>query len=210
MVRPGYKISLAFIVAAILVAQFVSAQSDEWRDASEAKKPELKLVQDYKGTVPGTGNNLPKVEELKGKKGTWVTWPGFVMTGDGGSRIFLQTTKSLEYKQTAKGKKIILTFKNTKVHLWNNSNPLITSHFNTPVKKVYLKRKRKQVDMIIELKSEAEPTIVQTEVGDGYHYLFVNFAKGQYDTGSTGSARPSFSGGGSDAGQVEDEESPFE
>jgi hypothetical protein len=196
------------------VAGLVYAQSEQWRQASE-QKPELTISQKYNGTKPGTGNTLPKIEEIKNKDGAWITWPGFTMTETGGSRIFLQTTKSLKYKKKTTKKKIVITFTDTNIFLSNNSNPLVTTHFNTPVRKAYLKKRgKKKVELIVELKSKAtaDLTIVQTEVSDGYNYVFLDFAKGDFAKPTVTSPRPSFSGGGearSADGQIEDAESPL-
>ena len=91
----------------VLVAGLAFAQSqNDWQTAQNPEGEGLLLGQSYHGTVPGGGNTLPRVEELKGKPGTWVTWPGFVMRSDGGSRIFIQTTRSLEYTKTDKKNRV--------------------------------------------------------------------------------------------------------
>ncbi|MBN2343626.1 MAG: hypothetical protein JXX29_19365 [Deltaproteobacteria bacterium] len=170
----------------LVAVQWVRAQStDEWRKATENNQPKLELSQNYHGTKPGDGNTLPKVEELKGKDGLWITWPGFFMTADGGSRIFIQTTAPLEYKQKTSKKKIVLTFKDTKVHLSNNQNPLVTLHFNTPLRKAYLKKYKKKTELILELKTKTTPAISQSTDADGYSYLFIDFPPGQYPQGGT-------------------------
>ena len=93
---------LALAVALLLgpMANATRAQTvEDWRATEDAEQKEVpKLEQRYHGVVPGSGNPLPQVEELKGKEGTWVTWPGFTMRRDGGSRIFLQTTIALGYQ----------------------------------------------------------------------------------------------------------------
>lgn len=188
------KISLAIAscsIVTLLAVQMVQAQAtNEWRSATEGNQPQLQLSQKYHGTMPGEGNTLPRVEELKDKSGSWITWPGFFMTPDGSSRLFLQTTAPLEYKKKSSEKKIILTFKNTKIHLSNNQNPLVTLHFNTPVRKAYLKKVSKKTELILELKTKATPTISQSTDADGYSYLFLDFPAGQYPQGETYGNRP--------------------
>ena len=72
----------------------------------------------YNGVVPGSGNPLPKVEELKTLDGVWVTWPGFVMKEDGGSRIFLQTTVSVDYA-VEKGASLVVDKRTVKPTIGN-------------------------------------------------------------------------------------------
>ncbi len=208
------------VIAGLAMARLAPAQSSsEWRDARESgAAPAFTLVQSYHGTTPGTGNNLPKVEELKGKDGSWITWPGFMMKTDGSSRIFLQTTSPLEYLQKTKNKIVTLTFKDTSIYLSNNQNPLVTLHFNTPLRKAHLKRSKKNAELVMEMKVDAPISIMQVSIEDGYSYLFIDFPTGQYPIGGEYGARPSFDRDEIPPGedmptpdnlQVTDSESPF-
>jgi hypothetical protein len=189
--------ALGFVSASAAVAQSV----DDWRKTEQpapAAAP-LVLVQSYQGVVPGSGNTLPRVQELKGKPGTWVTWPGFSMRADGGSRIFLQTTAALSYERKDQNKKIVLRFYETSIFLSNNQNPLVTSHFNTPVNRAYLKKSRKYIELVLEMRAAEAPAITQAQDADGYTYFFVDFASGNFPPPpppAEGSSRPSFSGFG--------------
>ncbi len=188
----------------------VRAQSpEEWRTTEEGntEKPTLVPQQFYNGVTPGSGNNLPRVEELRGKTGTWVTWPGFMMRITGGSRIFIQTTVALDYGLQEKKKKLVLKLRDAKVFLSNNRNPLVTTHFNTPVKRAYIKKRKKRSELVVELKVESSPQITQMVDQDGYHYLFIDFPEGTYPT-ATGSARPSYGGYGKPSDTIEPETEP--
>jgi hypothetical protein len=207
------------VVASIAVAVFLLAAShialaqsqEEWREASEQPSPDLVLNESYHGTVPGAGNTLPRIEEIRTKAGNWITWPGFLMRPDGGSRIFIQTTRALDYKRDRKGKRITLYFNDASVYLSNNRNPLVTIHFNTPVRRAYLKHRMKTAELVMELKVDAEASIKQFADGDGYHYLFVDFPAGQYPVGGDWGTRPSFEGFGRPTAQEEEglvEENP--
>ena len=199
------------VLSVLAAAQLATAQSpDDWREAGNSGD-QLTLDQSYHGTIPGGGNTLPRVEEIRNLPGNWVTWPGFIMRPDGGSRIFLQTTHQLEYTQTTKKNRTYLQFTDASIHLSNNQNPLVTIHFNTPVRRAYLKRKhKKKVDLVIEMKVAATPSITQYVDQDGYNYLIVDFPPGEYPVGGTWGDRPSFQGFGApaDSQQVEDSEIP--
>jgi hypothetical protein len=196
------------MVSVLVAAAIALAQSQEdWREATGAEGGALYLQESYHGTKPGTGNTLPRVEELKNMPGTWVTWPGFIMLPDGSSRIFLQTTRPLDYRRNDKKRRVTLKLSNADVYLKNNRNPLVTVHFNTPVRRAYLKRHKGSVDLIIEMKVESSASIAQFADQDGYHYLFVDYPAGQYPTGGQYGNRPSFSGFGQ-PGQIMDEELP--
>lgn len=157
---------------------------DDWRateNIDEAKKPQIE--EPYHGVTPGSGNNLPKVAELKNKPGTWVTWPGFLMLPDGSSRVFLQTTGPMTPKMEKTKKIAVVKLGKANIHLSNNKNPLVTTHFNTPLDKAYLKkrkvRRKTHVELILELKSDVTPQISQTTDEDGYHYVFFDFSPAQ-------------------------------
>lgn len=180
--------SLAFAAAAAIVslsffcAGAARAQSpEEWRQTEDGEKKTVpKLQQSYHGVTPGSGNPLPRVEELKGKEGTWVVWPGFFIRSDGGSRVFLQTTVSVEYRLIDKGDKLSLELKDAHIFLSNNRNPLVTTHFNTPLMRAYLKEGKGGTELILELKIKQTPTITQSVDDDGYHYMFIDFPPGKY------------------------------
>ncbi len=176
-------VAFALGTAAILLlmaGESLAQSVDEWRATEEGQTEVRTLDTTYDGVTPGSGNTLPKIEELKGKEGTWVTWPGFLMRDELGSRFFIQSTVPLEFTVVTKKNKITIQIKNAKVFLRNNSNPLVTTHFNTPVKRAYLKRRGKNVDVVLEMKTEVIPTVTQSAVGDGYHYMFIDFAPGTY------------------------------
>ena len=70
-------VAAAAMVAVLVAAALALAQSqEEWREVADSEGGTLKLEQTYHGTKPGAGNTLPRVDELKGLPGTWVTWPG--------------------------------------------------------------------------------------------------------------------------------------
>jgi hypothetical protein len=186
----------ALIASAVSVQLAIAQSKDDWRDATaETQQPKLMLSQSYRGTRPGDGNNLPRVTELKEKSGLWITWPGFMMTEDGGSRVFLQTTGPVKYTQKKTGKKeIVLVFRKTGIYLSNNRNPLVTGHFNTPVARVNLKRRSgKTTELVMKLKVESTPNISQMTDNDGYNYLFIDFPAGEYPQTGNSETRSSYS-----------------
>ena len=98
--QKSLKFTIPLLAGLTAIIHLAYAQSvDDWRKATQNSGAEFKLVQSYNGTTPGAGNKLPKVEELKSLDGSYITWPGFMMNQDGSSRIFLQTTRPLEYKE---------------------------------------------------------------------------------------------------------------
>jgi hypothetical protein len=191
---------------AVLVSTGYAQSPKEWRKTE--KKPvatQEKPKKPYEGVTPGAGNNLPRVAELKNKPGTWVTWPGFITGAGGASQIFVQTTVSVNYEIIERKRTITIKLKDAEVFLSNNRNPLVTTHINTPLRRAYLKKKRGEVSLVMELKQKSTFEIRQTHDNDGYHYLFVDFPPGQYPRTKGATSRPSFTGYGTPGKENADE-----
>jgi len=179
----------AAILTCVILAcvSTVTAQSrKEWRKTEKSTVDRLKDLagKEYQGVIPGKGNTLPRVEELRGKEENWVTWPGFQRTPSG-SRVFIQSTRPIGYEKSEAKNRVILLLKDCHVFLRNNRNPLITSHFTfTPVSRAYLRQKKvkgeKKVELVLELRAKAVPQISQYTDSDGYNYTFIDFPTGNY------------------------------
>lgn len=186
----------------VMSATAAGAQSrEDWRatENPQTSVPAKKEEKRYEGVTPGAGNNLPRVDELRHNAGTWVTWPGFMIRQDGATQIFLQTTLNVKYEIIEKKYIIIIELKEANVFLSNNRNPLVTTHINTPLKRAYIKKKKKSVALVLELKIKSVYQISQQSDNDGYHYLFIDFPPGNYPTHQAPSTRPTFSGYGTPA-----------
>jgi len=144
----------------------------------------------YPGVVPGARHAPPRARRLAKTRHTFVTWPGFEMTGSG-SRFFVQTTRPITWRRADEPNRIVLVFEKTRIHLRNNRNPLVTDHFNTPVSRAFLRRQRRDTLLVLEMKVGSEPRIHQSVEGE-YHFLFIEFPEGTYPvpSGTTPTAVP--------------------
>jgi hypothetical protein len=86
----------------------------------------------------------------------------------------------VEYRLTEKNNRISLELKDAHIFLSNNRNPLVTTHFNTPLMRAYLKEQKEVTELVLDLKLKQSPIITQTVDKDGYHYMFIDFPPGQY------------------------------
>jgi len=170
----------AGIVLALSIIAVGQGNDKPAPDAQPAPGDDVHLEQRYHGVTPGSGNNLPKVEELRYKNGAWVTWPGFLMLEDGSSRLFLQTTGPLKIKTLEKKGELHIVLKKTKIYLSNNKNPLVTKFFNTPIETARLKKSGKNAVLIVTWKEKTPYKLSQTTDEDGYHYIFIDFPQGEY------------------------------
>ncbi|KPK12922.1 MAG: hypothetical protein AMJ62_15730 [Myxococcales bacterium SG8_38] len=133
----------------------------------------------YAGVTPGseTSDNLPpKAEEIP-EGALMLTWPGFMMRKEGGSRFFVQTSRPVEVATKKSENRFELVLRNTRVHLSNNYRPLETEFFDTPVRRATVQRRgKKDLVMVFELRAEATPSVTQEKGKDGFNYVFVDFA----------------------------------
>ena len=129
----------------------------------------------YQGVSPGGGNPPPKVESIpKGK--AMVTWSGFQMLEGGGSRFFIQTTRPVKIETKKSRGRFVLVLKNTRVHLKNNTRPLETEFFDTPVSRATVQRRgRGNAAMVFEMREDVTPTVTREKGKDGYAYILVDF-----------------------------------
>ncbi len=102
------------------------------------------------------------------------------MLSDGQSRVFVQTSKPVHMETRAESGRFVLVLKNTRIHLENNQRPLETRYFNTPVNRVHVERRGKDLVVMIELRSNVQPTMRDEAGVDGFQYTFVDFPAGSY------------------------------
>ena len=110
---------------------------------------------EYIGVSPGSGNKnpLPKPESSAPQ----LVWTGFQPSETGG-RVFLQTTMPVTYGVKEGGKQLVLTLHNCRVHLKNNERDLNTSFFDTPVAGIKTRQLRREVEVVISLKTAVSAT----------------------------------------------------
>ena len=142
----------------------------------------LALAQNYNGVAPGS-TVVP--EHIAGAPGgdPVVTWPGFQMTPEGGSRIFVQTTIEVKPSLQKDGPNWTVVIPGVALPQGNARLPLDTQYFNTPVKSTKLKaREGGGVAIHIELKSHqgVTPQVRTEKAPTGYFFVYIEFGPGNY------------------------------
>lgn len=133
----------------------------------------------YLGVKPG-GPERPAVPTGPGLTPAVVTWPGFAMRSDGGSRFFLQLTAPVDVAHQTLPNKIVVDLQGARVAGTNNRYPLETRFFNTPVTRAVLKRTKTTTTLELFLRKPAQPRISSRAAPSGYHFLYVDFPPGDY------------------------------
>jgi hypothetical protein len=112
--------------------------------------------------------------------GPVATLPGFEQLGDGGSRLFVQLTQSVQVEERKAQGSITYVLKGAHVTRWNNTNALVTVHFNTPVSRARLVPQGNDLLFIVDLRAAATPAFKIAEAPDKTSMLTVDFPKGDY------------------------------
>jgi len=127
----------------------------------------------YNGVTPG----LPRMPRIylprNHKKRCYLTWTGFQLLPTG-SRLFLQFNKRPTVTKTAKGSTLTIKLPGCRVANWNNTRPLYTRYFPTPIRYARVRRRGKATWMTVLLKKPvaSHTTVLRMQ---GWYYVFITF-----------------------------------
>jgi hypothetical protein len=111
--------------------------------------------------------------------------PGFETLADGSSRLFVELTRPVAYEtKTAKGT-VTYVLKGARVVRRNNTNALVTVHFNTPVTSARLVPHGHDLWFVVALRATVQPTVSMDAGKDGGAVMHIEMPKGQYLPGAT-------------------------
>ncbi|MBX3211796.1 MAG: hypothetical protein KF850_07165 [Labilithrix sp.] len=113
-------------------------------------------------------------------RGPVVNMPGFEQTADGGSRLFVHLSQGVPVEERAAQGSITYVLKGASPRVWNNTNALVTVHFNTPVARARLVPRGQDLLFVVDLRSAATPTWKMSESADKTSMLTIDFPKGDY------------------------------
>lgn len=166
--------------APLVLAAFVWASAAHAQVAGSAKGPvQINPPGSYEGVKPG-GNQPPPVAATPNSGANLITWPGFQMRPDGSSRVFVQSTSALTPAVSQQGKLLKIDLGEAKVSGETNQFALYTRFFNTPVVRAQLLKTGARVVLEIELRASVAPSLSSERAASGFHFLYVDFAAGQY------------------------------
>jgi len=113
-----------------------------------------------------------------------VVMTGFEMLADGSSRLFVDLSKTVAYDTKAARGSVTYVLKGTHVLRRNNTNPLVTVHFNTPVTTARLVPHGHDLWFVVELRADVQPTVSMDAGKDGSAVMRIELPKGAYLPGS--------------------------
>jgi hypothetical protein len=137
----------------------------------EPRRPE-----DYGGVSPGRPSIPPGLRRAQraGAVVPVVAWPGFQVV-PGGSRVFLAVTAQPVITEASRSpRQRVYHIERGRILLSNNRRPLVTEAFNTPLARAWLRPAGRGVDLVLELRADADPTIAQEAGPQGFQVVYVN------------------------------------
>lgn len=122
----------------------------------------------------------PRARTVIRRNGPLATFPGFESLPDGGSRLFVQLNQSVPVEERRAAGSITYVLKGAHLRVHNDSNALVTVHFNTPVFRARLVPQGNDLLFILELRSAATPTFKMSANQDKTSTLQIDFPKGDF------------------------------
>jgi hypothetical protein len=164
------------IAAGTLLVCVVCADAPTWAQGRSATA-DRSAARQYAGVVP-SGDAFPPWLAARAAHyppgRAVVAWSGFQMIPQG-SRIFLLVTASTHVQVQRSPGRILYRFANATVPDRNNRRPLETQAFETPVRRAQLSQRGRDVELVIELRAEAEPQVSQQPGSNGLEFVFLDF-----------------------------------
>jgi hypothetical protein len=116
--------------------------------------------------------------------------PEFAIASDGSSHLSLQLSQSVEVTMTAQARQLVFELPNTQITVPNDSNPLVTTHFPTPVNRVRLLAHGKNARLVVELRESTSPQRHVRQLPNGAVVLEIVFPRSTHMPGpATGEAK---------------------
>jgi len=168
------------IILALAGTSTVSSATDIDAAANQAVGQSAGLVSlqtNYQGVTPNGGEPPPMPSPPVGQQ--LITWPGFQVSPDGRTRIFMQLTGMPLYRKIDKVHGVDIVFDSTNVTLTNNLRHLDTRYFNSPVRGFRLSRSRRygtpQVRLHVDLRRPNTPSELRVERRGNYVFMILEF-----------------------------------
>jgi hypothetical protein len=127
-------------------------------------------------TVKHKSNVRPKKQKIDVSR-PQARGPEFVVTADGMSRISVQLSRRVEVVANANHDRHIYDLPNVQVAVANDMNPLVTTHFSTPIRNVKLVSQGRGARLIVDLREPVMPTHEIRDVAGGAAVLEVTLPK---------------------------------
>lgn len=147
-------------------------------DDTAAKEKRAAAGYAYSDKGPKRASAGPRVV----RTGPHASFPSFRETEGGGSRIVVHLSASVPVEERKAAGSVTYILKGAHVSRWNDTNPLVTVHFNTPVVQARLVPHGADLHLVIALRGGSAPTfkVEAAPQGTAGATLAVDFPKGDF------------------------------
>jgi hypothetical protein len=108
-----------------------------------------------------------------------ATYPGFRMLKDGRSEVWVQISKKVSVTPSVAAGHATFVLSGVDVGIRNNTNPLVTEYFDTPLARARLKRDGNGAQLVLELREAVSPKHRIVDGPAGTMTLYVELPKAQ-------------------------------
>jgi hypothetical protein len=124
----------------------------------------------------------PAIRDRRGRPYPYpvATLPGFEMLPDGGSRPFVEVTKTVSVEERRAARVLTYVLKGARIVYHNNENALDTKYFNTPVARARLFPSGRDLLFLVDLRADSTPAWRMVGGSDGIATLQVDFPSGSF------------------------------
>jgi hypothetical protein len=147
-------------------------------DAEKKKPASPSAVGGYAYSDKPAAGSVPHARFRR--TGPVVNLPGFEQVEGGGSRLFVQLSQSVPVEEQRAEGTITYVLKGASPRVHNNTNELVTVHFNTPVVRARLVPHGQDLHFVVHLRAAVTPTFKVEEAQDKSARLVIDFPQGEF------------------------------
>jgi hypothetical protein len=87
-----------------------------------------------------------------------ATYPGFRMLKAGKSAVWVYVSRKVKVDVRRAAGRVTYVMSGAQVGIWNNTNPLVTHYFRTPLSRAWLRPEKGGAELVLELRENVQPT----------------------------------------------------
>jgi hypothetical protein len=146
--------------------------------AGEKKPERASAGYTYSDTPRAASKGGGRVRKSATKNSVIASYPTLTQE-QGHSRLSVRLSKNVTVETHKAEGAITYVIKGARIAHWNDTHPLVTVHFNTPVSVAALHPHKGDVEFRVELRSAVEPTQTIEQSGDAA-VLHIDFPAGEF------------------------------
>ncbi len=159
-----------------------AAQPGATASAEPAKVSRPAAGYGWSDTKPKRGTGAVPRAARATRSGAAATFPSF-SASEVGSRLVVHLSSSTAVEEHKAAGSVTYVLKGAHVNRWNDTNPLVTVHFNTPVAQARLVPHGADLHLVVQLRAAVSPTYKVTAGQAGAASLEIDFPKGEFGGG---------------------------